>query len=261
MKITLVSLVARKLNTFLSFFGLSIKRISPYENYIFPVEFNEFERTNIQNSKNYSLTSLERLSALTVACNYVIARNVPGDFVECGVWKGGNLILMSMINSHTNSRRKIYGFDTFSGMTAPTDLDKDLWGESAKSLLSRSEYRDGAASFHAFASKELVGKILDENGCSDVNLVEGDVAKTLLVKSNLPSSISILRLDTDWYESTKIELEVLYPLLVPGGILIIDDYGHFSGARKAVDEYFKDCLPLMFHVDYSCRMIIKTEYN
>lgn len=253
--------VARKLNRVLSLFGLNIIRISPYQNFIFPIEFSEFERTNIQNAKKYSMTTFERLSALTVACNYVITRNIPGDFVECGVWKGGNLILMSTINSYTGNCRKIRGFDTFSGMTEPTDIDQDLWGESAKSLLSRSKYKDGASSFHAFASKELAEKILNENGCSDVNLIEGDVAKTLRVKSNLPSSISVLRLDTDWYESTRIELEVLYPLLVPGGILFIDDYGHFSGARKAVDEYFKDGLPFMFHVDYSCRMIIKEEKN
>jgi O-methyltransferase len=259
MKMTLVSLVARKVNKVLSFFGLSIMKISPYQKFIFPVEFNQFERINIQNAKKYSLTTFERMSALTVACKHVIVKNIPGDFVECGVWKGGNLILMSTINSYTGSKRKIHGFDTFTGMTEPTDIDRDLWGESAKSLLSRSEYKDGTASFHAFASKELVGKILNDNGCFDVNLVEGDVAKTLFLKSNLPSHISILRLDTDWYESTKIELEVLYPLLVPGGILIIDDYGHFSGARKAVDEYFKDDLPFMFHVDYSCRMIIKKE--
>jgi hypothetical protein len=254
-----MSSVARKLNQVLSLFGLNIIRISPYQKFIFPVEFNEFERINIQIAKNYSLTTFERLSALTVACKHVIAKNIPGDFVECGVWKGGNLILMSTMNSYTGNGRKVYGFDTFSGMTEPTDIDKDLWGESAKSLLSRSEYKDGTSSFHAFASKELVEKILNENGCLDVNLVEGDVAKTLLEKSNLPSHISILRLDTDWYESTKIELEVLYPLLAPGGILIIDDYGHFSGARKAVDEYFKDVLPFMFHVDYTCRMIIKEE--
>jgi hypothetical protein len=249
--------VARKLNQILSLFGLKVSKISPYQDFIFPVEFSEFERLNINTAKEYSLTTFERLSALAVVCNYVIARNIPGDFVECGVWKGGNLILMSKINSHRGNGRKILGFDTFSGMTEPTDIDKDIWGESAKSLLSRSKYEDGTSSFHAFASKELVDKILTENGCLDVSLVEGDVTKTLLVKSNLPSSISILRLDTDWYQSTKIELEVLYPLLVSGGFLIIDDYGHFSGARKAVDEYFKDGLPFMFHVDYSCRIIIK----
>jgi hypothetical protein len=73
----------------------------------------------------------------------------------------------------------------------------------------------------------------------------------------LPEKISILRLDTDWYESTKIELEILYPLLEPGGVLIVDDYGHFEGAKKAVDEYFCDSKPWMQYVDYSCRLIIK----
>jgi hypothetical protein len=73
----------------------------------------------------------------------------------------------------------------------------------------------------------------------------------------LPTSIAILRLDTDWYESTKIELEILYPLLQPGGILIIDDYGYWSGSRKAVDEYFEGKTPFMFQVDSDCRMIVK----
>lgn len=69
----------------------------------------------------------------------------------------------------------------------------------------------------------------------------------------------MLRLDTDWYESTKIELELLYPLLQKGGILIIDDYGHFKGCGKAVDEYFSKfrTKPRLHYIDYTCRMIIK----
>ena len=77
------------------------------------------------------------------------------------------------------------------------------------------------------------------------------------LKKNLPEKISILRLDTDWYESTKIELEVLYPRLMSGGFLIIEDYGHFKGFRKAVDEYFKDNMPYLHYVNYTCRLIIK----
>jgi O-methyltransferase len=259
MNLGLLSFFARLVNRYLSLLGLRIKRTSPYENFIFPVESDEFEKLSVLNAEKYSMTPLERLWALTYACKHILTKNIPGDFVECGVWKGGNLILMSALIKYHGGDKKIYGFDTFSGMTEPTDIDKDLWGESAKSLLSRSEYKDGKASFYAFASKELVSQILIENGCVDVKLIEGDVLSTLHDKKNLPSSISVLRLDTDWYESTRIELEVLYPLLVPGGILIIDDYGHFSGARKAVDEYFKDERPFMFHVDYSCRMIIKEE--
>jgi hypothetical protein len=79
----------------------------------------------------------------------------------------------------------------------------------------------------------------------------------MLEEKNLPEQISILRLDTDWYTSTKIELEVLYKKLVKGGILIIDDYGHWQGARKAVDEYFKNKNIWLHYVDYTCRYIIK----
>jgi len=257
MNFSVISFFARRVNRFLSLMGLQIRRTSPYENFLFPVEADEFERLSVLNAKNYSLTPLERLWTLAYVCKYIHQKNIPGDFVECGIWKGGNLLLMSALSSYYGEKRKIFGFDTFLGMTEPTDLDQDLWGESANSLLKKSEYKDGVESFHCFASKELVTKILEENGCPDVNLIEGDVAKTLLEYQNLPSSISLLRLDTDWYESTRIELEILYPLLVPGGFLIIDDYGHFSGARKAVDEYFKDEIPFMFHVDYSCRLIIK----
>lgn len=249
--------IGRGLNRVLALFGLHIRKISPYQNFIFPVECDEFEQLSILNAKNYSLTPLERLWALTYVCKYVLAKKIPGDFVECGVWKGGNLILMSALNNYHGGRKEIYGFDTFSGMTSPTDVDVDLWGESAKRLLENSEYTDGTTSLHAFASLNLVKEILEKNDCFNVKLVEGDVAQTLLQNSNLPSSISILRLDTDWYESTKIELEILYPLLEPGGFLIVDDYGHFSGARKAVDEYFRNDLPFMFHVDYSCRIMIK----
>ena len=91
-----------------------------------------------------------------------------------------------------------------------------------------------------------------------VNMIKGDIVETLKDNSNLPSSISVLRLDTDWYESTKVELEKLYPKLSSGGVLLIDDYGHFKGCRKAVDEYFKDDLPYLHYVDYSCRVIIKS---
>ena len=75
----------------------------------------------------------------------------------------------------------------------------------------------------------------------------------------LPSGIALLRLDTDWYESTKHELEHLYPLLVSGGVIIIDDYGHWKGAKKAVDEYIKDNnLPLLLNrIDYTGRIGIK----
>ena len=88
-------------------------------------------------------------------------------------------------------------------------------------------------------------------------LIKGPVEDTLNVEENLPKKISVLRLDTDFYESTKKELEILYPRLVKNGILIIDDYGHWQGSRKAVDEYFQNDEVLLNYIDYTCRMIIK----
>lgn len=105
-----------------------------------------------------------------------------------------------------------------------------------------------------------------KNNCKKFNtnldkfiFVKGDVTQTLLNKSNLPKKISVLRLDTDFYESTRIELDILYPLLSPKGVLIIDDYGSWTGSKKAVDEYFKmkDFKPLLNVIDRGGRSSIK----
>lgn len=111
----------------------------------------------------------------------------------------------------------------------------------------------------ADCSIEQVIKNFNENVIkNDLITIKGKVEETLLNKDNLPSKISLLRLDTDWYSSTKIELEILYPLLEKNGILIIDDYGYWQGARKAVDEYFLDKKVTIFKIDFTGRMIIKT---
>ena len=87
--------------------------------------------------------------------------------------------------------------------------------------------------------------------------IKGEVEKTLKISENLPTKISLLRLDTDWYESTKIELEALFPLLSKNGILIIDDYGYWKGSKKAVDEYFKDKNINLFKIDFTSRYLFK----
>lgn len=90
-----------------------------------------------------------------------------------------------------------------------------------------------------------------------MHFIKGKVEDTLRDERNLPEKIAVLRLDTDWYESTKVELEVLYPRLRPGGVLIIDDYGYWQGARKAVDEYFADRPVLLHRIDHTCRVMVK----
>ena len=141
-------------------------------------------------------------------------------------------------------------------------IHRDLFISDNESPLQAAKKNDNTTdklNMWAYAPKDLVIKNMDSTGYAKNNIkyVEGKVEDTLI--SNMPKSIAMLRLDTDWYESTKIELELLYPLLVSGGVLIVDDYGHFKGARKAVDEYFIsiDESPLLHRIDYSGRMIIK----
>jgi len=186
------------------------------------------------------MTGPHRMYALVKCLENVVENNIEGDFVECGVWRGGNLILSQKIFDKHSSNKKVYGYDTFSGMTEPSSNDVDFRLDFAETLMKKTNKIDNKKNIWAFVSKEKVlfniSKFFKKH---NIKLIEGDVRETLLVNENLPSKISILRIDTDWYDSTKVELEILFPLLQKKGFLIIDDYGHFMGAKKAVDEYFE----------------------
>ena len=224
----------------------------------FPVEATKEEKEIIKLSDKYSMTGSIRMWALLQAVKKVIKNKIEGDIVECGVWKGGNLILCQKYLNLQNVSIKIHGFDNFEGMVKPKEIDADYRNVPASEMHSLFK-KDKNKNSWAYCSLEDVNKNINETvPKNNIKLIKGIVEKTLLEPKNLPEKISILRLDTDFYESTKIELEILYPKLVSGGFLIIDDYGHFKGCRKAVDEYFRDDLPYLHYVDYSCRLIIKS---
>lgn len=193
-------------------------------------------------SREFTMTSKEVMHSLHSAARYVSERGIEGDFVECGVWRGGSALLAGLTFKASGEKvpRKLWLYDTFEGMTAPTDIDIDLDGNSASALMSA--YADEG--HWCYAGLGEVENLFKKHGFADdeVNFVKGDVCSTLM--SSVPDRISLLRLDTDWYESTMMELEILYPRLVPGGVLIIDDYGHWKGSRRAVDEYFAKVPPL-----------------
>ena len=221
-------------------------------------EATEFEKELCKICDEYTATSLVRRWALIQAIKAVYSQNLEGDIVECGVWKGGNLIISEMLVEKFNLNKKIYGYDTFKGMTKPGDLDIDrVSGELAEVKWKRCDKE--AYNTWCYASIEEVRTNIQNHvmNTDNVQLIMGKVEDTLLKRENFPESISILRLDTDWYESTKIELEVLYPRLVKGGILIVDDYGLWNGSRRAVDEYFKDSNVWLDYIDEDCRLLIK----
>jgi O-methyltransferase len=206
----------------------------------------------------YSLTGPDRMWALLQSMKHIRQNRLDGDLVECGVWRGGNILLMRKFADEHFPSKMVFGYDTFEGMPEPTDIDEDNFGNKAAAMMKSSLKDEGVVNIHAYATLDTVMNNLRLcASLENVKLIKGAVEKTLLDDANLPVAISLLRLDTDWYESTKIELEILYPRLVLGGVLIIDDYGHFRGAQKAVDEFFTDQHIWLHRVDYTCRLMIK----
>lgn len=227
-----------------------------------PVEFDEPEREIFAyiRAHGLSMVSDERLYATILACRHVIQQQIPGDFVECGVFKGGNAIIAAALFKAYGVQRRVWLFDTFLGMTKPTEHDRES-STGQEAIVEYSEKDRGSFNEWVYCPLDQVRAHFEAAGLlSDkVVFVQGDVLQTLR-QSELPDQISVLRLDTDWYESTKIELEVLYPRLSVGGVLLIDDYGHFSGAQQATDEYFSGGVarPLLNYTDYTGRVGVKT---
>ena len=152
-------------------------------------------------------------------------------------------------------KKNIYGFDTFEGMVEPSFYDVNYNNKSAKKMFDEHKKKDIG---FAMCSLDDVKRNIKKNTKPDnIFLIKGKVENTLKNKKKLPKKISILRLDTDFYESTKIELEILFPLLENNGILIMDDYGCWQGAKKAVDEFFFKKKFTMFKIDITGRFIIK----
>jgi len=213
---------------------------------VLPADYDDEAKQIITTVRPYTMTSNEKLYALVTAVRYVVDAGIEGDLVECGVWRGGSMHAVARtLMAKGVTDRDLHLFDTFSGMTEPTERDVSLHvGKSASELLETS---DRTSHTWAVASREDV-----EEGLATLDypqerfhLVEGPVEET--IPGGAPQRIALLRLDTDWYESTRHELEHLYDRLAPGGVLIIDDYGSWQGSKEATDEFIAglDRKPLM----------------
>lgn len=223
----------------------------------------ELEET-IKRVRRHTMTTPRRIAALCDGVEHVVRSGVPGAIVECGVWKGGSMMAAALTLLRLDAAdRDLYLFDTFQGMPPPTEHDafSAYDGYSPMRHWRRRADRGGPAresTWHYVAADEVRAALLSTGyPAPRVHLVEGRVEDTLPAAA--PEQIALLRLDTDWYESTRHELETLYPRLAPGGVLILDDYGHYEGARRAVDEYFEahGGRPLLTRVDYTGRVGVK----
>lgn len=222
---------------------LRIKLIKLKKDLDFPINATKRDIEIIKNvlnsnpDKKLSMVSVDRLMALISATKYIIENNIEGDFVECGVWRGGCALTMAMILKDYKVSRKIYLYDTFEGMTRPGKEDLGFDGSSAlKKFKKNQKETHNEWCFASISDVKYQFKKFDLE--DNVIFVKGDVMKTLKKEENLPEKIALIRLDTDWYESTKFEMNVLYPKLVKNGVLLIDDYSDWQGCKKAIDEYF-----------------------
>jgi len=234
------------INTVMRTIGYQIRRFpgpeapSP-EPASLPPDFDETDIALWEAVAPYTMTSPERVFSLRRAVEYVVKNDVPGDFVECGVWKGGSSMVMALTLLRLGDwSRHLYLYDTFEkGWPEASEVDVTFDGVTGHELYLQAIAR-GETEDTLFAKFHAVQAAMDstEYPPDKVHMIKGRVEET--IPDHIPDTIALLRLDTDWYESTKHELVHLYPRLSVGGPLIIDDYGWFEGARKATDEYFEE---------------------
>lgn len=233
-------------------FGYEIKRKT--------ADLSADERAMVERTRAFTATGPGRVVGLMDAVKYLVNNRIEGSIVECGVWRGGSVMAAAWtLLALGDTSRDLYLFDTFEGMSPPSEHDRLMDGTPAGQILQDLERSEAEGNYWCFAGLDLVKKNVLSTGypAERVHFIKGKVEDTL--PASAPDRIALLRLDTDWYESTRHELLHLYPRLVEGGVLIVDDYGAWQGARRAVDEFFRerDFAPLFGRLDYTGRLAVK----
>jgi O-methyltransferase len=222
-----------------------------------PDDFAETDAELWRRVAPYTMTTPGKVHTLARAVEYVATRAIPGAFVECGVWRGGSMMAIALTLLRLGETdRELYLFDTFAGMTEPGAEDVKQDGEKASDHVSRLS-RDSPG-FATASLEDVRAAVLGVGYPAErIHFVKGPVEETL--PEHAPAEVALLRLDTDWYSSTKHELLHLYPRLAGGGVLVIDDYAYWRGARQAVDEYVAEHEPGLFliRIDHGARVAVK----
>lgn len=195
---------------------------------------------------DFTELSIGALFNLYSAVRYIVEAGIPGDLVECGVHMGGSIMLIEHVLLHDTAPRRLFALDTFTGFVRRSEeLDLDLRTGAAACPLEESGLDYTSAST---ANMESVGY---EGLC----VVKGDVLETIPTLD--VEQLALLRLDTDTYDTTKFELEQLYDRVVPGGVVIVDDYGYTVGCKKAVDEFLVGRQVLLQRINPNVRSWVK----
>ena len=212
----------------------------------------------VERVRPYTMTSPRTVVGLCEAVQYVVRSGIDGAFVECGVWRGGSMMAAALtLLSVGAADRDLHLFDTFAGMPMPEQHDVPLRDTDTEPIARWQRDQRLGHNEWAYAPLEAVRENVLSTGYppEHLRLVKGPVEET--IPEHAPRSIALLRLDTDWYSSTRHELAHLYPRLVPGGVLILDDYGAWAGARKAVEEFEPARKLFLGRLDGYARIAIK----
>lgn len=246
--------ISKGLRRIIRFTGYNLARCQRANGY--PVDFTAEEISLINSVRKFTLTPPERMYSLHHAIRYLVQNGIEGDIVECGVWRGGSMMVAAKtLLQLGDTSRQLWLYDTFEGMNAPSEYD----GTKASAKFNKRKISDDSSTWVSVPLDDVT-KNVSSTGypLERMTFVKGKVEETL--PGTMPEKIALLRLDTDWYASTLVELNHLFPRLVPGGVLIIDDYD-WQGARKAVDEYIDahKVKILLNRVDKGARQGIKLE--
>jgi O-methyltransferase len=217
-----------------------------------PPDFDQEFLDLVTGVEPFTMTSQERVYGLREAADYILREGIPGDWVECGVWRGGSAMVMALrLLAAGDMYRTLWLYDTFARMVAPGERDEPEVHERYAATRARGEWVGSPVDD---VRRNLLGTGFPPDR---IEVVEDKVEDTIPARAS--ETIGLRRLDTDWYDSTRDELEHLWDRLSHGGVLIIDDYGHWRGAREAVDEFFEKCKsrPLFARLDHTGRILVK----
>jgi len=222
---------------------------------------SKFEKKIVNKIIKLTMVSSENIEFIISAINYIKRKKIHGDYAETGIWRGGISILSYLMFSEKSKERKnFYLYDTFEGMPKPSKHDKKLnknLSQVFEKWKEKSKTKEGWNFSPINEVKRNIIKLCGKKSLKNFNFIKGKVENTLKIKKNLPKKICLLRLDTDFYNSTKSELNNLFNLVSKGGVIIFDDYSNWLGAKKAIDEFLKNKKYLLCKIDDNSRFIIK----
>jgi len=252
------NIIKKIIKSTFNYFGYQIKKknnfMDKHSEYI--AEANQLEMNNLNIFEKKCLASKSNLWSIYQSIYHIKNKNISGDIVECGIYNGYTLTFIYKLLKENNIDRLIWGYDSFEdGFFKDTISSKDKVSIKNKSF----DITNDKTTFFTIDQVKSNIKQLTNFNDNKIKFIKGNIINTLQLEKNIPKQISFLRMDTDIYETTKTQLEILYPRLSNGGVLHIDDYGWMSGVKDAVDKYFKDKKIWLHRVDLTCRYLIKEE--